>query len=180
MSTVPVMRTWTAGELVTAAYMNSNVRDAGNFLLARPMAILRQTSAQSFANNTWTGVLFDTEDLDRDAGHSTVTNTSRYTGQTTGYYLGLYTMPWSPNGTGGRWAKLRLNGTDAVATTPGRDSRLTAGAGVDTAASGSGIVYLNGSTDFAELVAYQGSGGALSAYISTDAAPRLSMLWVSS
>lgn len=179
MATVPVMRTWVAGELVTAAYMNSNIRDLGNFTLARPMAVLRQAAAQSIPNAAWTAVLMDTEDLDRDAGHSTSSNTSRYVGKTPGWHMAVYTMTWSPNATGARWSRMRNNGTDAIATVPGRDARLSAGT-VDTSMSGSGFVYLNGSTDYAELVAYQGSGGALNSYVASDSCPRLAMLWVSS
>lgn len=179
MATVPVMRTWVAGELVTAAFMNSNIRDLGNFTLARPMAVLRQAAAQSIPNITWTGVLLDTEDLDRDAGHSTSSNTSRYVGKTPGWYLAPYTMCYAANATGSRWARIRTNGTDAVATTPGRDSRPSAGA-VDTSMSGVGFVYLNGTTDYVELVVFQSSGGALNAYVASDASPRLAMLWVSS
>lgn len=180
MTTVPVMRTWTAGELVTAAFMNTNIRDAGNFLLARPMAILRQTAAQSIANGSYTAVLFDTEDLDRDAGHSTVTNTSRYVPQTPGYQLAAYTLPWAVNATGARSARLRMNGTDTAATSAGRTTVGNGGGAADTACSGTGFLYFNGTTDYVEVVGYQNCGGALTTEIDTSVSPRLQTLWLSS
>jgi hypothetical protein len=76
MATLPSFRTWTAGEIVTAAYMNSNVRDAGNFFLSWPVFEGRQAVAQSFTSGAPTALLIDTEDIDTDNGHSTVTNTS--------------------------------------------------------------------------------------------------------
>jgi hypothetical protein len=67
MATLPVYRTWTPGEVVTAAYFNTNTRDPGNFWLARPLGILRQATPQSLPNATWTAVIQDTEDLNRPA-----------------------------------------------------------------------------------------------------------------
>lgn len=180
MTTVPVMRTWTAGELVTAAFMNTNIRDAGNFLLARPMAILRQTAAQSIASGGWTSVLFDTEDLDRDGGHSTVSNTSRYIAQTPGYQLVVYTLPWAVNATGARAGRLRLNGADSAATAAGRSTVGNGGATADTSCCGTGFLYFNGTTDYVELLGYQNSGGALNTEVATDVSPRLQTLWLSS
>ncbi len=179
MTTLPVMRTWVAGELVTAAYMNSNVRDAGTFLLGRPAANLRQSVAQSVASSVYVPILWDTEDLDRDGGHSTVTNTSRYTAQTPGYYWVAWTLPFVLNGTGGRGGRIRTNGTDtqanAVAAAFGPTSTT-----VTIAVAASGIQYLNGTTDYVELCAFQSSGVALNTYVQTDAVPRMSLLWVSS
>ncbi len=178
MATVPVMRTWVAGELVTAAYMNANIRDAGNFVRARPMAILRQAAAQSVPNGAWTAILMDTEDLDRDAGHSTSSNTSRYVGKTPGYYMFPYTLPFTATATGARGARIRVNGADSATTGCGRST--TNGTAVDTALCGVGFTYLNGSTDYAELVGYQNSGGALNTAILTEGTPRLQALWISS
>lgn len=112
MATVPTQRTWTAGEVVTAAFLNSNVRDSVNFLLTPPRVLLRQTSAQSIPLSTWTSVTFDTEDFDNDNGHSTVSNTSRFTAVTAGWYtVGgsvAFTLAGTGQRAGTRWA---VNGT---------------------------------------------------------------------
>ncbi len=180
MTTVPVMRTWTAGELVTAAFMNSNIRDAGNFLLARPLFIGRASAAQSIANGVWTGILLDTEDIDRDNIHSTVTNTSRVVPATPGYHFFSYTVNFVSNATNARGSRIRVNGADSAITGCGRVVMTGSAGGADTALTGSGITYLNGTTDYAELIAYQNSGVALNTAILGEGVPRLQVLWVSS
>lgn len=180
MAVIPVLRTWVAGELVTAAYMNVNIRDAGNFFLGRPLAILRQTVAQSVPNATYTAVLFDTEDIDRDAGHSTSSNTGRYIPQTTGYQFLAYTLPWAVNGTGARSARFRMNGADTAATAAGRTTIGNGGGAADTANGGSGFLYFNGTTDYVELIAYQNCGSALLTEVDTSVSARLQAIWVSS
>jgi hypothetical protein len=79
------MHTFTAGEVVTPSNLNNNTVSAFAFSSAPPLAVLRQTVLQTSLSG-WASVLFDTEDEDSDGGHSTVTNTSRYTAQTAGWY----------------------------------------------------------------------------------------------
>ncbi len=111
MATVPNQRTWTNTEIVDATMMNANVRDAVNFLLSPPAALLRQTTTQSIAAGS--AVLFDTEDYDNDGGHSTVSNTSRYTAVTPGWYRVSGSVGWGANAstTTTRWSEWRVNGT---------------------------------------------------------------------
>lgn len=86
MATVPNPRTWTVGELLTAAKMNTDVRDGLNFLLAgKPLASLYSTTSVN-SNNTFVLVPWNNEVLDRDGGHDNVTNNNRYTAQTAGWY----------------------------------------------------------------------------------------------
>lgn len=173
------MRTWVSGELVVASYMNGNIRDLGNFLLARPMAIIRQTVAQSVPNASWTPVTFDTEDLDRDNGHSTVTNTSRYTAATPGYYWISAQLPFVTNTTGIRGMRFRTNGVDVPLNGHGRILTNTTLGGNDTSMSSSGAQYLNGTSDYMELICYQNSGGALNLLVdnSLGPQPRFQLLW---
>lgn len=86
MATVPNPRTWTVGELLTASKMNTDVRDALNFLLVnKPLAVLYTTNTIT-PNNSFVNVTWNQEILDRDGGHSTSSNTDRYTAQTAGWY----------------------------------------------------------------------------------------------
>jgi hypothetical protein len=165
--------------LVTASYLNGNIRDAGNFLLSVPAALLRQSVAQSIPNGVWTPVTFDTEDLDRDSGHSTVTNTGRYTAQTPGFYLFLYTVGFALNTSGRRQVRMRANGADAIVTAIGQDTR-TALASWETSANGCGFAYLNGSSDYVETIGFQDSGGALNTFVASYGSPRMQCLWISS
>lgn len=90
------MHTFTAGEVVTPANLNNNTVSAFGFTSAPPLCKLRQTVLQT-SLSSWQSVLWDTEDVDSDNGHSTVTNTSRYTAQTAGWYTMLSTIPMQPS-----------------------------------------------------------------------------------
>lgn len=174
MGTVPSTHTWTPGETVTAALMNQ-VRDALDFLLStRPLFTATQTVAQSVAEGTWTPVTFTSETIDRDNGHSTSVNTSRYTAQTPGYY--------------------RVSGTASLIMSSGRlhvtiaknGTRIPSGVGTDATQSLAvagflveQIVFLNGSTDYVELQCAQSSGAAKDTAVLSDFACRLSCEWVS-
>src|SRR6266496_1428791 len=83
---VPVLHTFVVGEVATASNIDNNTVTAVGFLLAPPRVQLRQTVVQSLANNTHPAITFDTEDIDSDNAHSTVTNTSRVTPVTTGWW----------------------------------------------------------------------------------------------
>lgn len=87
MATVPSPITWVVGQVVTAAQMNSNVRDVDNFLLSPVRAQIRQTVSQSIPNNLapMTPVSMDTVDIDNDGMWTTGLNT-RLTCQTAGRY----------------------------------------------------------------------------------------------
>jgi hypothetical protein len=115
VATVPAPRTWTSSEQVTAAKLNTDIRDAFNFFKAPPMAVLRKSANQTIANNTTTAVIWDVEVLDRDGGHSNTTNNTRYTAQTTGWYHLRTIVYWSNAGSQAAWHDLyfRKNGSTA-------------------------------------------------------------------
>lgn len=79
-----------------------------------PLAKLRNSVGQSIANNTGVALTWDTEDVDSVGGHSTVTNTSRYTCQTgyPGWYQVTACVCFTGNATGtAREIYLEVNGT---------------------------------------------------------------------
>jgi hypothetical protein len=174
MATLPVYRTWTPGEVVTAAYFNTNTRDPGNFWLARPLGILRQATPQSLPNATWTAVIQDTEDLNRDGGHSISTNPTRYTWQTAGYMMVTGAVAHGFNTTGTRGAGIAFNGTQVNYTALlGPPVTATWGLWMST-----GVVFLTATVgQYAEILAFQNitGGGALS----TVAGSNFQVLWVS-
>lgn len=86
MATVPNPRTWVS-EQVTDAKLNADIRDSFNFFKSPPLAILRRSSDLSVPVAVATVVPWDVEIIDRDGGHSNVTNPSRYTSQTAGWYF---------------------------------------------------------------------------------------------
>jgi len=175
MATIPTFITWVTGQVVTAAQLNANVRDGGNFFLSWPVAELRQTVAQSIANGTPTAVTFDTEDIDTDNGHSTVSNTSRYVGQTAGRFQVSGGVGFAASATARRSAQWFKNGSVINAGS----AMVPATAANDMAvAARTMTVFLNGSTDFVELDAYQESGGALNTFVTGNGQPSMSVRMV--
>jgi hypothetical protein len=171
MATVPTPRTWVVGEVVTAAKMNE-LRDALSFLLQPPIFELTHSSSISPATSTNAVMPFNGEVIDRDGGHNTVTNNSRYTSQTAGYYLLTGAVGFVSNATGKRELLFLVNGVDEyyVSSIPG----LAAGF---SGCSSSGRVYL-AVGDYAEVNVWQNSGGAL-ATNNTRGGPRFGGHWVS-
>lgn len=150
------MTTWTVGQLVTAALMNSNIQALGNFVLAPPLCSTYASIGQSIPNNSLTAVLFDTNVLDSDSGHSTTTNTSRYVFQVPGTYLIFGAVAYSTNATGARNATGAKNGA-VVSYIQGQ---LPANSATTTTTPFIGILAVNAG-DYVEVWALQTSGAAL-------------------
>ncbi len=91
MAAVPVVPTFTAGSVVTAAALNQ-LGAAVQFLLTPPKAVLQQTSVapvlggQSVAAVTATAIIWTVAINNGDSAWSAV-NPTRFTAQTPGYYL---------------------------------------------------------------------------------------------
>ena len=176
MATTPVFRTWVAGEVVTAAYFNANVRDAGNFFLSVPTLEARQTVAQSIANSATSALSMDTEDFDNDNMHSTVTNSSRATPVTAARYQVSGATSYVSNATGSRHAEIWKNG---AALNGGGASMQTDSAGVSTRQPTRTLTLpMNGTTDYVEIVAFQTSGVGLNTDVTGITQPTLSVRWV--
>lgn len=177
MATVPAPRTWTVGELLTAAKMNTDVRDGLNFLISgKPIAILGRNSSQSIPNNAGTAVGWDLETVDRDGAHSTSTNNSRYTAQTAGWYRLQGSVQWTANATGIREIGFVVNAAIQLHTITGVGSSV---ANHSLLNEGMALLAVN---DYIELSVFQSSGGALSINPSGggDQRNRFVLEWVSS
>jgi hypothetical protein len=170
---VPVQRSWVVGEIVTAAYLNTNVRDATNFLLAPPLCDVAQASAQSIPNNALTALTWDTEVTDNDSAHSTVTNSSRITFQAAGWYHyeALYIAAF--NTAGYRIVAAYKNG---ALYKPGQRLTPSVSNATDIAASGYIQVVVG---DYLEIFVYQSSGAALLTDTTNLGRPYCTTRWVS-
>lgn len=171
---VPSPITWIANQIVTAAQLNANIRDAINFLISPPLCIMRQTTVQSIASAGWVSILFDTEDVDRDNGHSTVTNTSRYTAQTAGYYTVNSIVTFAANNVNDRGAGLAVNG----ALQNGKIVFMQAVTGQFSTSQINSTVFLN-VNDYLETQGWQESGGALNTVVSAPTECSTSIRWIS-
>jgi tRNA G26 N,N-dimethylase Trm1 len=175
VATVPVATTWASSEFVTSAIANARIKDAVAFFLNPPMAVLRHSAVQSIATSTFTALLFDTEDKDTDGGHSTVTNTSRYTAQTAGMYLVSGQYSSAINATGQRAIRLAKNGV----VVPSAEQIIPpmAPSSIEVIGLRSQLVAL-GVGDFLELHGFQASGGALNTSTTSEAQCGMTVLWV--
>lgn len=95
MATVPVPRTWTTGEIVTAAEMNTEIRDSVNFLLATPRCILYRSTDLVVGNSATPGVVsLDTELRDNDNMHTGAA--TRMIAKTAGRFEFLWYIHYPP------------------------------------------------------------------------------------
>lgn len=171
----PTMPTEVPGNFNTASLFNQSVAGLGNFVLAPPVFSGYQTVTQSAANNTPIALTLDTESLDSDGGHSTTTNTSRYTATVAGTYLVLGSVAWASNATGLRTALIKLNGNSV------RGSQIVSApvSGAQWSGQCWAVVSMNGSTDYVEVWSNQTSGGTLSTYSGSDSASAMAVYWIS-
>lgn len=172
--TMPVMASESPGNFLTGALWNANVKALGDFETLRPSFFGYQGTAQSISNNTWTSLTLDTEVLDGDGGHSTVTNTNRYTVQVAGVYLLLGASAFAANTTSVRGCRLGLNGTVIRGS---HMQQQTSSAGVWSGSSWA--VQTCAVNDWIDVAGYQNSGGALNTFAGTDAASCLGVYWIS-
>jgi hypothetical protein len=159
VATIPTIPTEAPGNFITSALWNANVLGGFTYLFAPVRFRAYSSTAQTLATGT-TGVAltFDTEIVDSDGGHSTVTNTSRYTAQTAGlYWVSGQWLTGSTSGTGTRATQIWLNGT----AIPGSTTQFPA-----SASNGGGgfawTVVPMAVGDYVEIAAWQNSGGNLS------------------
>lgn len=180
--TLVVPNVWVAGETVTAAKLGTvtdGIRQLQGYAPsagALDFAVLYQTVTQSLTSGTWAAITFDTESVDAAGGHSTVTNTSRYTAVHTGWYQINAGVAFAINATGSRSVRLQVNGTAIF----GRDSRPATAATIQTECTLARKVFLTAG-QYIEVAGWQNSGGALStSYGSPEVTSFLDVQWVHS
>lgn len=116
MATIPVYTTFTAGAILTAAQLNTQIVASGGFLINRPLcSVSNAAGIASAASGTSTLIPFDVENEDTDNMHSTVTNPSRVIFQTLGLWALNPFSGWPSNATGSRVVDLRLNAAGSSA-----------------------------------------------------------------
>lgn len=160
------------GNMLTGALWNANVAALGNFVTAVPVFYGIQTVAQSIVGTAV--ILLDAENLDSDGGHSTVTNTGRYTPTVPGLYLVLCTGAFAINATGTRAVQVRQNG--AVI----RSSQSVGAAHAQPFCGNTwALAQCNGTTDWVEMFVSTG-GLTLNSYVGLDMTSAMAVFWISS
>lgn len=168
-------RTWVSGEIVTAANMNTHVRDNFKAAAGADQARCRvyNSAVQSIPNNATTAVTFDSEQSDVQAMHSTVSNTSRITVPASwgGQYLIGSQINWA--GVAGYIfaANIRINNVN----------NLIEGTTPSSASVNGGIPLCTLNTlvagDYVETWVYQNSGIALNTALITGSSPMFWAAW---
>jgi hypothetical protein len=108
------------------------------------------STATTTANNTFTKILFQTEDFDTNSNYDT--STSRFTPTVAGYYQ----FNWLA-GTGTQAEKLAALYKNGAVIKGGSDV-------IGYTSSGSAVVYMNGSTDYVEVYLFQAVGMSVNSY----------------
>lgn len=170
MATLPTFDTFNAGETVTAAKLNKNIRDAGTFLINPPSLRLNANVAQSQATSAWTTLTYNVEDEDTDGMW---TSGSNITCNTSGLYQVNASSTWAVNTTGSRLVRFAVNGV----ALNGRASSSGV-ATYETSVSLSKCVRL-AVGDVFTVQTWHNVGSALNSYVSADARNTLEMVWVS-
>lgn len=155
--------TWVSGATLTAAQMNTQVRD--NLSAIRDTGrVFASTSNQSISNNTWTAHLWGGEAYDTSSGmHSTGVNTDRFIATDNGVHSIVAVVGFAANATGVRGIKIDKNGGTG---TGGHVMQVSAGAGQDWVGTVAWEEYLTAG-DYFRVMVFQTSGGALSTVAST-------------
>lgn len=167
-------KTWTVGEVLTAANLNTHLRDNVAFLATPPGCALYQTAGTSLTHNSDTVVLFDTEAEDNATLHSTASNTGRVTASIAGRWLFTACVQFPSNTTGIRGISFKKNG--ATQYNGLRVPNVSSGGFADII-SLSKIIRL-AAADYVELLGYQNTGGALTSTPGVGATT-LEAIWVS-
>ncbi len=174
--TDPTTTPWSAGHLVTAAELNTHMRD--NFLhlggtTGHIGAHVYHSADQSIANTTTTYLAFNSERFDTDpngAIHDPATNNSRLTCRTAGKYLVWASVTWAAAATGQRNIQLQVNRTTTYAVI----AEISAGAGTGNAQTIAAVIEL-AANDYVELAVYQDSGGAVNVSAVSAYSPNFGM-----
>lgn len=125
------------------------ISTASTFAGTGPAFLSFADGTQAVSNVTYTKITLPTESF--DTANAFASNT--FTPSVAGYYIFTFMVNLNIL-TGVMVSELRKNGVRAAL------GNLTAGSSIEGASGGSAILYLNGTTDYVDLYAYQNSGGA--------------------
>ena len=161
--------TFTTGNVLTAAQMNSYSRDNLNFLHSPPGCLVTRTTTQSIASSTNTLISYTAADIyDSDSMHDPVGSPTLVTFNTAGVYTLSASCQFAANNTGRRDAAFNLTSTVTGGADLGNTQDNAPLAGIPSAMSCNGIMKFNAG-DTAGFLVFQTSGGALNVLNSGNA-----------
>ena len=153
--------TFTTGNVLTAAQMNTNVRDNSNFLHSPPGCLAIRSTAQSISNNVLTAVSFTGTDVyDTDSMHDPVGAPTVLSLNTVGVYLVTASVQFAANATGARWMAVTNSAAGGTEIAGAKDSGPTSG--INSILSASAVVLATPIGSQFGVSVQQTSGGSLS------------------
>lgn len=143
--------------------------DAANFVILANISAVSayRISAVSIANISWTPVIYDTENFDTGADHSTVTG--EFDPVYAGYYFVSARGEFAANATGIRGISIERS-LDGVWTTMLTAYQISAGVTYNTHVEVHGLVYMLGTGQTIRVKVYQDSGGNLNFFSANSTA----------
>lgn len=169
-------KTWSVGDVLTAADLNAYVRDNVKWLgTDKPHCRVRNsTNISHTSSGNYQALTFDSERVDVGPMHDTSSNTGRLTVPAGGD--GFYTIggqiEFASNSTGRRGIQIRLNGSTIIA----REESANLGANDHTCTVST--VYQLAAGDYVELMGLQASGGSLNMLASSAYSPEFFAHWL--
>ncbi|MBM0275317.1 hypothetical protein [Micromonospora tarensis] len=180
MPAIPETKTaWTNGvDALNSTNLNAYVRDPIKFLMNPPRAKLRQIAIQTLTTSVLTPITFTAETVDTDVdgigGHSTSTNTSRYTARYPGWYQASGGVSFGNVSTGIRLLRWAINGSNVAGT----DVLLNPVNGNTTRMPARTELVPLDVGDYVELMAQQTTGANLNTVVSAEEQSSMNVLWV--
>lgn|GEM_PF-2495132 len=182
--TVPSIATESVGNFITSALWTSQVSGIMQWLVGSgsnglPMFFGYQATLQAVGSGT-TGaaITIDTEVIDTDGAHSTVTNSSRFTCQVPGYYLIWGSVAWVTNATDERITYYQKNGAQIVGGSSVQANPVTSAHA--TVVPGNIMILPMVAGDYWEVWGSQVSGNSLNTQADATAGKNSTMLaiWI--
>jgi hypothetical protein len=139
--------------LTLPANTGTVITTASTFAGTGPAFLAYGSADTSIPNAVTTKILFQTETFDTNSNFAS----SRFTPTVAGYYAFTASIGWNTIGAGNLDMYIAKNATASIP-----DIRLYNPASSPPIMQGSYVWYMNGSTDYVEVFAYQGSGSTQS------------------
>lgn len=179
MTAVPSVYTWTDGEVPDGNTMNTHVRDPQNWLLTLPIFVARNTVSTAVPTS---GLLVPLNVVDKNLGFTHAANDSKVYATQPGWYA--YTLLGSVDSTttgadNNRGIWLYKNGAEAASPGGGYSGAMDVATREDGIGGRTGLVYLNGTTDYVEMFLYQSTASSTDVvtFVTSGMFPTFSLLW---
>lgn len=120
-----------------------------------------------------TSTVYGSEHFDTDNMHSNSTNPGRITFNTPGIYIVELHIEWATNGTGQRYAFIRLNGTTSIGYVSQNSASVTNNVGQTVV-----TLWKFAVNDYVESVVFQDSGAPLNILFNASSSAEFGACWI--